>query len=193
MAEYDDYDEHEEPRVDPDPDVRESFRGFIRSVPDLTTTSKGHPKFYAKVGQKHWRFEPDGTYTRLPNTYHDFVAYKGVAVRAYKKLQQGDHFIAEGRLEEYVSSRTGETKKRFTATGFGHDPAYTRYEVDRTPRRDAAERDAAERAPAERTPAEAETPSRETPEKRRPAADRERPAFSPPEYRPDRQSPAMGL
>jgi hypothetical protein len=45
MAEYDDYDEHEEPRVDPDPDVRESFRGFIRSVPDQTTTAKGHPKF----------------------------------------------------------------------------------------------------------------------------------------------------
>lgn len=190
MAEHE---QHDEPRPDPDPDVRQSFKGFIRSVPELGTTKKGHAKFYAKVGQQHWLFEPNGTYTRLPNTYHDLVAYKGVAVRAYKAYQQGDHFIAEGRLEDYVSSRTGETKKRFTATGFGHDMAYTRYEVDRTPRRDAAERDAVERAPAERAPAEAETPSREVAEKRRPAADREASAFGPPEHRPDRQSPAMGL
>ena len=192
MADHDQHDDYDE-SSEPEPDVRQSFKGFIRSVPELGTTQKGHAKFYARVGQQRWRLEPDGSYTRLPNTYHDLVAYKGAAVRAYKKLQQNDHFIAHGRLEEYVSRRTGKTKKRFTAYALGHDMAYTRYEVDRTPRHDPAEHDTAAHSPAA-----AETPSREAAEpaateERRTAAERETPAFAPPEHRPDRQHPAMGL
>ena len=161
----------------PEADVRESFKGRIKSDPQLSTTKKGHAKFYAKVEQRHWHPEPDGTYTRLPNSYHDLVAYKGPAVRAYKELQKNDYFIAEGRMEDYLSKRTGEIKQRFVATAAGHDMAYTRYEVDRTPRREAPEH---------------ETPAHEA-TGREHAADREGSAFAAPEQRQDRQPPAMGL
>lgn len=160
----------------PEADVRESFKGRIKSDPQLSTTKKGHAKFYAKVEQRHWHPEPDGTYTRLPNSYHDLVAYKGPAVRAYKELQKNDYFIAEGRMEGYLSKRTGEIKQRFVATAAGHDMAYTRYEVDRTPRREASEHDAVAH----------EAPQQD-------AADRETPAFAAPEQHQDRQPPAMGL
>lgn len=177
MAENEHPQQTTEPVSVPEADVRESFKGRIKSDPQLSTTKKGHAKFYAKVEQRHWHPEPDGTYTRLPNSYHDLVAFKGPAVRAYKELQKNDYFIAEGRMEDYLSKRTGEIKQRFVATAAGHDMAYTRYEVDRTPRREAPEH---------------ETPAHEA-TGREQAADREAPAFAAPEQRQDRQSPAMGL
>lgn len=178
MADHEHPQQAQEPTPEPVPeaDVRESFKGRIKSDPQLSTTKKGHAKFYAKVEQRHWQPEPDGTYTRLPNTYHDLVAYKGPAVRAYKQLQKNDHFIAEGRMEDYTSRRTGEIKQRFVATAVGHDMAYTRYEVDRTPRREAPDRDALEH----------EAPQQQ-------AADRQPPGITRPEQRQDRQPPAMGL
>ncbi|MBE8146699.1 hypothetical protein IOD13_11975 [Brevibacterium casei] len=143
--------EHENPGTGPETqpeqgaDVRESFKGRIKSEPTLGTTQKGKAAFYAKVERRHWDYEDDGTYTRLPNTYHDLVAYKGVAVRAYKQLAKNDFFIAEGRMEDYQSKSTGETKQRFVATALGHDMARTTYEVDRTPRREQAQRPTVER------------------------------------------------
>src|SRR5699024_12247329 len=82
----------------PEADVRESFKGRIKSDPQLSTTKKGHAKFYAKVEQRHWQYQPDGTYTRLPNSYHDLVAYNGPAVRAEKELQKNDYCIGDGRM-----------------------------------------------------------------------------------------------
>ncbi|MDN6511712.1 MULTISPECIES: single-stranded DNA-binding protein [unclassified Brevibacterium] len=187
--------EHPGPGREPEPqaDVRESFKGRITSEPTLGTTQTGKAKFYAKVEQRHWRYEDDGTYTRLPNTYHDLVAYKGVAVRAYKNYEKNDFFIAEGRMEDYRSKSTGQMKQRFVATAFGHNMAHTDYEVDRTPRREQAQRPAAEREAASRrlaggeTPAQPQAAERQTPEREAPAA------FAPPEHRSDRQPPAMGL
>ncbi|MGP5008863.1 hypothetical protein ACTXJK_18375 [Brachybacterium tyrofermentans] len=185
-----------EPSPTPEADVRESFKGRIKSEPTLGTTSKGKAKFYAKVEQRHWRYEPDGTYTRLPNTYHDLVAYKGAAVRAYKQLAKNDYFIAEGRMEDYLSKRTGEMKQRFAATAFGHDMAHTRYEVDRSPRRDATEQQATERQAAERGTAAQHTPEAEVAGSRPnlpPAGPWDQaPAFATPE-RAEQQPPAMGL
>ncbi|MDN5821326.1 MAG: single-stranded DNA-binding protein [Brachybacterium sp.] len=184
-----------EPSPTPEADVRESFKGRIKSEPTLGTTSKGRAKFYAKVEQRHWRYEPDGTYTRLPNTYHDLVAYKGAAVRAYKQLAKNDYFIAEGRMEEYLSKRTGEMKQRFAATGFGHDMAHTRYEVDRSPRRDATEHQATERQAAERGTAAQHTPEADRSRLNLPPAGPwdQAPGFATPEQRPEQQPPAMGL
>lgn len=199
--------EHETPEPGPEPqpeqgaDVRESFKGRIKSEPTLGTTQKGKAAFYAKVEQRHWDYEADGTYTRLPNTYHDLVAYKGVAVRAYKQLAKNDFFIAEGRMEDYQSKTTGETKQRFVATALGHDMARTTYEVDRTPRREqaqrpATERDAAHQSAGSGVPEQQHTrqqPAAEQPAERQVAEQQTPAAFAPPEYRPDRQSPAMGL
>lgn len=185
---------HPEQAPEPEADVRQSFKGRIVSTPSLDTTSTGKAKFYAKVEQRHWNYESDGTYTRLPNSYHDLVAYKGAAVRAYKNLLRGDYFIAEGRMEEYTSKSTGEMKERFVATGLGHDMAHTRYDVDRSPRREVAERAAGQH--------ERDTSHQRAPE---PEGARSRPAQPPPgpreqvsafeasARRPVQQPPAMGL
>lgn len=115
--------EHENPGTGPETqpeqgaDVRESFKGRIKSEPTLGTTQKGKAAFYAKVEQRHWDYEDDGTYTRLPNTYHDLVAYKGVAVRAYKQLAKNDFFIAEGRMEDYQSKSTGNHSRPGSSAG----------------------------------------------------------------------------
>lgn len=182
---------------EPEPDVRESFKGRIVSDPTLGTTKKGKAKFYAKVEQRHWHYELDGTYTRLPNTYHDLVAYKGTAVRAYKQFAKGDYFIAEGRMEEYASKATGEMKKRFNATGFGHNMAYTRYEVDRSPRHDAAERPTAESQAVSHDAAGSHGVTRQTPQPSRaadsPSAGRGAGGVDPYERRQGQQSPAIGL
>lgn len=188
---------HQSPEPVPEPDVRESFKGRIKSDPTLGTTRQGKAKFYAKVEQRHWRREEDGTYTRLPNSYHDLVAYKGPAVRAYQKYAKNDYFIAEGRMEDYRSKTTGEMKKRFVATAFGHNMAQTNYEVDRTPRRGPAERPAAERQAIEDDAARQHTPEPETARSQPdpPLTDRwePSPAFHTPQQRREQQPPAMGL
>lgn len=171
--------DHEQAHHEPEPaaDVRESFKGRIKSEPTLGTTKKGQAKFYAKVEQRHWQPEPDGSYTRLPNTYHDLVAYKGAAVRAYKQLNKDDYFIAEGRMQDYVSKRTGETKQRFVATAFGHDMAQTRYEVDRTPRQNGPEHDPAAHETQQRQATRAEPSPFAAPEPRQDRQDRQEPAI----------------
>ena len=122
-------------------------------------------------------------------------------MRAYKQLAKNDFFIAEGRMEDYQSKTTGETKQRFVATALGHDMARTTYEVDRTPRREqaqrpATERDAAHQSAGSGVPEQQHTrqqPAAEQPAERQVAEQQTPAAFAPPEYRPDRQSPAMGL
>ena len=48
--------------------TQESFTGFIASDPQLSHTGKGEARFYARVGQEHYRREPDGSFTELETT-----------------------------------------------------------------------------------------------------------------------------
>ncbi|MBR7504006.1 hypothetical protein KCW65_28380, partial [Mycobacterium tuberculosis] len=70
-----------------------------------------------------------------------------------------------------------------------HDMARTTYEVDRTPRREQAQRPTVERDAAQQSAGSGvpEQPERQVAQQQTPAA------FAAPEYRPDRQSPDMGL
>lgn len=43
--------------------TQESVSGFIASDPQLTYTERGDARFYAKIGQEHYRKEPDGSFT----------------------------------------------------------------------------------------------------------------------------------
>lgn len=124
---------------DPLPALRDSLSGFIASELKLTATRRGDAKFYAKVGQEHGYFADDGSYQKLPTTFHDLTAYKGAGIRAYERLVKGDHFVARGRLEQYESKVSDQTKHRFVAHGFDHDIAQTQYEDDGTPRHAAPE------------------------------------------------------
>lgn len=134
-----------------------SASGFIASDPQLSQTAKGDSRFYARFGQEHYRREADGSFTQLETTYHNMVMFGRSAQRAHERFAKGDKFIAEGYTRTPEYERDGAMvagEEEFIAKRIGHDTARTRYEVDRTPRRTAAERPAAERQAPGSEPAE---------------------------------------
>lgn len=117
--------------------TQESVSGFIASEPRLTFTENGDARLYAKIGQEHYRKEPDGTFTQTETTFHDLVAFKKTAERAHARLLKGDKFVAEGYTREYDrldSNGHSVRAEEFIAKKIGHDLARTNYEVDRTHR-----------------------------------------------------------
>jgi len=124
--------------------TQESFSGFIASDPQLSYTTRGEARFYARVGQEHYRKEPDGTFTELDPTFHDLVAYRATAERAYERFAKGDSFVAEGYTHPYEYERDGETVQgeEFVAKKVGHDLARTSYEVTRARSQRSVEQEA---------------------------------------------------
>lgn len=117
--------------------TQESVSGFIASDPQLRYTEQGDARFYAKIGQEHYRKESDGSFTQTETTFHDLVAFKKTAERAHARFAKGDKFIAEGYTREYDRVESGGQSVRaeeFVAKKLGHDLARTSYEVDRTRR-----------------------------------------------------------
>ena len=137
--------------------TQESLSGFIASDPQLTHTTKGVPRFYARVGREHYHKEPDGTYTQVDTTFHNLVVFHRSAERAAEQFAKGDSFVAEGYAHEYSYERDGQSLsgEEFVAKKIGHDTARTRYDVDRTPRRSPPERDATAFTAPEHRPATA--------------------------------------
>ena len=118
--------------------------GFVASDPQLSYTEKGDARLYFKLGIEHYRREDDNSFTKLETTFHDLIAFKAAAEYGHQKLAKGDNFIANGRVREYSYERDGQRHEgeEFIATRLGHDLARTRYEVDRTPRRNGPEQTA---------------------------------------------------
>lgn len=120
--------------------TQESVSGFIASDPQLTHTERGDARFYAKIGQEHYRREDDGSFTQTETTFHDLVAFQKTAERAHARFAKGDKFVAGGYTRQYDrTAPDGETvkAKEFVAKKLGHDLARTSYEVDRTRRQPA--------------------------------------------------------
>ncbi|WP_415853349.1 single-stranded DNA-binding protein [Sinomonas sp. G460-2] len=120
--------------------TQQSVSGFIASDPQLSYTAKGDARFYARIGQEHYRREADGSFTELEPTFHDLVAYRATAERAHERLAKGDSFVAEGYAHTFEHERDGQTveSEEFVAKKIGHNLARTTYEVDRTRRAQAA-------------------------------------------------------
>ncbi|MBL5973237.1 single-stranded DNA-binding protein [Arthrobacter sp.] len=117
--------------------TQESLSGFIASEPHLSFTEKGDARLFVKIGQEHYRREPDGSFTQTETTFHDLVAFRKTAERAHQRFAKGDKFIAEGYVHQYDrTDDNGQPVKaeEFVAKKIGHDLARTRYTVDR-PRR----------------------------------------------------------
>jgi len=122
--------------------TQESVSGFIASDPQLSYTERGDARFYAKIGQEHYRKEQDGSFTQTETTFHDLVAYKKTAERAHARFVKGDKFVAEGYTREYDSANAeGEPVKaeEFVAKKIGHDLARTNYQVTRSRRTGATQ------------------------------------------------------
>lgn len=114
-----------------------SLHGFIATGPELTNAGSKDARFFARVGVKHWRQEPDGSRTPIESTFHNLVMYGAVADRAYARFRVGDQFVASGYITEYEKTWNGETvtREQFVARHIGHDTAWTRYAVDRAAER----------------------------------------------------------
>lgn len=113
-----------------------SLHGYIATAPELSFTDTGHARFYCRVGIEQHRKEVDGSFTRLDSVYADLVMFDRTAERAYSRFKPGDRIIASGYIHEYEQERPGkpsEIREQFVARRIGHDCAWTRYVVDRTP------------------------------------------------------------
>ncbi len=113
--------------------TQQSLTGFISTDPELTFTADGVARFYARAGHEHFQANDDGTFTKLPNTYHDLVQFRRAAERSFEQLKKGDHFVAEGRVHVREFSQNGEPRvhEEFIAKKIGHDLARTNYVVKR--------------------------------------------------------------
>ncbi|MEX1145063.1 MAG: single-stranded DNA-binding protein [Acidimicrobiia bacterium] len=149
--------------------TRQSVTGFIASDPQLTFTTGGDARFYAKVGQEHYRRNDDGSFTKLDSTFHDLVIYRRTAERAYAAFAKGDTFVAEGYVRTYEHEVDGQTRQgeEFIATKLGHDTARTSYIVERTRRTATIDQTSA-----------ADTPTNDTPDSGPPPAARNNPAVA---------------
>lgn len=125
--------------------TQESLSGFVASDPQLSFTSKGEARFYARIGQEHYERNGDGTFTKIETSFHDLVMYRRSAERAYEQFAKGDNFIAEGYVHAYSYERDGKTiaGEEFVARRLGHDVARSTYTVDRTRRQSAGVEQAA--------------------------------------------------
>ncbi len=113
-----------------------SLHGYIATAPELSFTDTGHARFYCRVGIEQHRKEVDGSFTRLDPVYADLVMFDRTAERAYSRFKPGDRIVASGYIHEYEQERSGEPseiREQFVARRIGHDCAWTRYVVDRTP------------------------------------------------------------
>jgi single-stranded DNA-binding protein len=149
--------------------TKESLSGFIAAPPTLTTTSRGEARFYARIGQEHYRKETDGSFTKLETTFHDLVQFRAAAEESFAAFRKGDWFVAEGSIHHY-QDRNGAPREYFRANKVGHDTARTAYSVARegtapamTAERVAAELQAAQQVPdrAARTAAVTHPPTAE--------------------------------
>ncbi|MPM62074.1 Single-stranded DNA-binding protein [bioreactor metagenome] len=121
--------------------TQQSISGFIATDPQLTVTDRGEARFYARFGQENFHREDDGSFTKLEPSFHNLVMYRATAERAFERFAKGDSFVAEGYAHEYSYERDGQSLsgEEFVAKKIGHDTARTRYEVDRSPRKGAAQ------------------------------------------------------
>lgn len=116
--------------------TQQSLSGFIASEPQQSVTETGDTRFYVRVGQPHFRRDEGGGFTELEPTFHDLVAYRATAERAYTRFAKGDSFVAEGYVRTFQFEHDGVLVEReeFVAKKIGHDLARTNYEVDRARR-----------------------------------------------------------
>lgn len=88
-----------------------SLSGFIASDPQLSYTPKGEARFYARIGQEHYRRNDDGSFTELEPTFHNLVVYRTSAQRAHERFAKGDNFVAEGYVHPFEYERDGQPVK----------------------------------------------------------------------------------
>ncbi|MBX3194909.1 MAG: single-stranded DNA-binding protein [Microbacteriaceae bacterium] len=114
-----------------------SVSGFIVGDARLQQTKTGEPMLTLRVGQERFEAAPGGGFNQLENHYFNLVQFGKAAESTYAMFKPGDRFVAEGYAKNYeFTGRDGGqvTGQDFVVKKIGHDTAWTRYVVDRTPR-----------------------------------------------------------
>ncbi len=114
-----------------------SVSGFIVGDARLQQTKTGEPMLTVRVGQERFEAAPGGGFTQLDNHYFNLVQFGKAAESTFEMFKPGDRFVAEGYAKNYeFTGRDGGqvTGQDFVVKKIGHDTAWTRYVVDRTPR-----------------------------------------------------------
>ena len=114
-----------------------SVSGFIVGDARLQQTKTGEPMLTVRVGQERFEAAPGGGFTQLENHYFNLVQFGKAAESTFAMFKPGDRFVAEGYAKNYeFTGRDGGqiSGQDFVVKKIGHDTAWTRYVIDRTPR-----------------------------------------------------------
>lgn len=68
--------------------TREALSGFIATDPQLTETSNGGHRFYARVGIEQFQRNEDGSFTQLESEFTNLVMFDKAAERAAEKSRR---------------------------------------------------------------------------------------------------------
>jgi len=138
-----------------------AMNGFMSDEPRLTYGQDGTPRFYARVGVKHFERLGNGEFKRLSNSYHDLIQFGSAAELSFERFSKGDEFVAQGQVRDYTRDVDGQerTDEQFVATRISHDPNTTTYTVER--RAPSAERDTTQRESVDRDSADREGADRQ--------------------------------
>ena len=125
--------------------TKESLSGFVASDPELTFTSKGDARLYARIGQPAaGQLGEIRRWLQLEPTFTDLVMFRKSAELAHEQFRKGDDFLAGRRVPACTPAATGPPTRSVR-----HLPDRTRQQhhpLHRRPR-----------------PARAEAPQQETP------------------------------
>lgn len=111
--------------------VQQSLAGFIAGDADLSSTDANITQVRFRVGVEHWRRQPDGTYIRLENSFHEQVIFGGTAECAADLFRKGDQFVAHRHVDPKSAEPPARPAEREVpiARRIGRGLSHTAYDV----------------------------------------------------------------
>lgn len=115
---------------------RQSVSGYLAQDLELKRGRDDGAVLVAKLGQKHYRREADGTFTITGTDYVNLVMFGASAEASHERFRNGDDVVALGEFKPRTFESNGQRIEvtEFRAAKLLFDTTHPRYEVTRTPR-----------------------------------------------------------
>lgn len=129
--------------------TKESLSGYIAQKAELKRGPDDTAVLVCKLGQKHYRREPDRSFTLIGTSYISLVMFGASAEAADERFTAGDDVVALGSFRPRSYERDGQQVEviEFRTNKLLFDTSHPRYEVHRTFRSDLTVTSATERSP----------------------------------------------
>lgn len=129
--------------------TKESLSGYIAQKAELKRGLDNTAVLVCKLGQKHYRREPDRSFTLIGTSYISLVIFGASAEAADERFTVGDDIVAFGSFRPRSYERDGQQVEviEFRTNKLLFDTSHPRYEVHRTSRGDLTVTAATERSP----------------------------------------------